>query len=155
MTNFWAGLTKSEITELIRMHKDVATMNKLQIEARKQEAAEALRTHLLEAQTIWLCTHLGDLGAISIEEHEKLGEEISRLAWQQETVSASKLRRIKAQAGDGYQQAQDAFKLLEFILEECLRPEHPYRKSIIIILTKVAAFLPEHKVEEFLPEHKS
>lgn len=93
-------------------------MNEMRIKIRKHEAACALRTYLLEKEAEWWdrsghAELFNDLYSGSIidmtgEDVKQIMEEISRLAWQQETASASKLRRIKAQAGDGYRQAQEA-----------------------------------------------
>ena len=150
MTNFWAGLTKSEITELIRMHKDVATMNEQLIQKRKEEAAEALRDHLLEAEALWLSEHLGDLGAISIGECAKLGEEISAMAWLDPNMEAS-LIVAKAQAGDGYRQTVDALSLFRQIYDFLVRLDKTTHKAawinrlVILNMRAIELFDPDLK----------
>jgi len=181
MTNFWKGLTKSEIDSLIKMHKDVATMNEQLQKARKQEAAEALRTHLLEAEAEWWdrpghVELFNDLCSKSVMimtdgDIESITEEISTMAWQQdisdEALGAElndlaecleggypniyvdtlrnlifrigvKLNLAKAQATDGYNQAQQAFKLLEIIYQKSIWA-HRYTTEI------------KQRIEEFLP----
>ena len=147
MTNFWKGLTKSEIDSLIKMHKDVATMNEQLQKARKQEAAEALRTHLLEAEAEWLYEHLGDLGAVSIGEHAELGEEISEMAWE-DPYAKAQLSLARSQATDGYNQAQQAFKLLEQVyrflvgLNETTRTFAGTHNFVVALMIGIEEFLP-------------
>ena len=147
MTNFWKGLTKSEIDSLIKIHKDVATMNEQQQKERKQEAAVELRDHLLEAEAAWLCEHLGDLGAISIGEHAELGEEISRMAWE-DPYAKAQLSLAQSQAIDGYNQAQQAFRLLTDIYYFLERLDCMHRLASWAA-RRVTEF--KQRIEEFLP----
>ena len=112
-------------------------MNEQQQKARKQEAAEALRDHLIQKEAEWLYEHLGDLGAVSIGEHAELGEEISKMAWE-DPYAKAQLSLARSQATDGYNQAQQAFKLLEIIYQKSIWA-HRYTTEI------------KQRIEEFLP----
>ena len=181
MTNFWKGITKQQVNELIDLHKGARKMNEQLQKARKQEAAEALRTHLLEAEAGWwdrpghvelfndICSK--SFIAMTDEDVENITEEISKMAWQQdisdEALGAElndlaecleggypniyvdtlrnlifrigvKLNLAKAQATDGYNQAQQAFKLLEIIYQKSIWA-HRYTTEI------------KQRIEEFLP----
>ena len=191
MTNFWKGLTKQQVNDLIDLHKGAKKMNEMQQKVRKQEAAEALRTHLLEAEAVWwdrpghvelfndICSK--SFIAMTDEDVENITEEISKMAWQQdisdEALGAElndlaecleggypnthvdtlrnlifrigvKLNLAKAQATDGYNQAQQAFKLLEQVYSFLVRLNKVTYKAGWIHNYVVALVI---SIEEFLP----
>ena len=152
MTNFWKDLTKSEIDGLIKMHKDVATMNEQLQEKRKQEAVDALRTYLLEKEAEWWDRpgHIelfNDLHSRSVMiltdgDIEEITEEISKMAWQDPNMQA-RLTLAKSQAADGYNQAQTAFKLLAQVYEFLVRLSKPsYHNMVVALMASIEEFLP-------------
>ena len=157
MTNFWKGLTKSEINSLIQIHKDVATMNEQQQKERKQEAAEALRDYLLEKEAEWWCRtgHIelfNDLCsksfiAMTDGDIESITEEISEMAWE-DPYAKAQLSLAQSQAIDGYNQAQQAFRLLTDIYYFLERLDCMHRLASWAA-RRVTEF--KQRIEEFLP----
>ena len=157
MTNFWSGITKQEVNSLIDLHKGARKMNEMQIEVKKQEMADALRSYLIEQEATWFEDRLHAIEeCIPVKEDgqpnypsdiETMTEEISIIAWLDPNLQAS-LTIAKVQAGDGYRQAGEAFKLLENVYDFLSRMDKVVHKAAWI--HRYVNSLKQ-RIEEFLP----
>ena len=131
-------------------------MNEMQIEIRKLEVAEALRSYLIEQEGAWFedrvhavqaCIPIKEDGQCTCESDiEEMTEELSKMAWLDPNMNAS-LTIAKAGAGDGYRQAGEAFKLLENVYDFLFRLDKlPQTGWINRYVTSL-----KQRIEEFLP----